>query len=251
MSSPVEAASRLQQEDQPRQDKSPEVCSRKSGFKAWLGRTEAAAIFVGSCLIAAYVVKERAYVSVQFAHFGPWGYPIAIVLLAIVASAPFSVTDALAIMNGAIFGPVGGSIVNALGILAAGVVGYLVARRTCALLEIDRRVEKLPPWVKRYKVGSFPFLVAVRVIPGIGGTIATQVAAAMRVPLYIHVGAMAAIAIPICTVLAIGGDSLAVFVDHRFTQPVGRYMRAHSHQLERMHLALPLTRHTSAEGKAP
>jgi uncharacterized membrane protein YdjX (TVP38/TMEM64 family) len=201
----------------------------------WLRKFEALFILIGSFALAAYVVRERASVTSELSHLGFWSYPLAILLLAVVASAPFSVTDALAVMNGVIFGPIGGSIVNAFGIILAALVGYRVALRTSALLELDRRIEQLPGWIRRFRVGSFAFLVAVRIIPGIGGTIATQVAAAKRVPILIHVAAMAAIAVPICTALAIGGDTLAIFVQHHFTEPVGRYMHTHRPHLRHFH----------------
>ncbi len=143
---------------------------------------------------------------------GPWAYPLAIFVFAIVASAPFSVTDALAIMNGVIFGPALGSVVNALGLILEAMIGYGIAKRTSHLLEIDRQIERLPHWIKRFRVGSPAFLVAVRIIPGLGGTLATQTAAAFRVPLFVHVWTMCAIAVPICTVLAIFGDRASIAV---------------------------------------
>ncbi|MGH7748156.1 MAG: hypothetical protein ACREQ5_25860, partial [Candidatus Dormibacteria bacterium] len=63
------------------------------------------------------------------------------------------------------------------------------------------------------------FLVAVRILPGIGGTIATQTAAAMRVPLPVHIVTMSVVAVPICTVLAIFGDG--------FSNELIAYYRAH------------------------
>jgi hypothetical protein len=71
----------------------------------------------------------------------------------------------------------------------------------------------------------------VRIIPGLGGTLATQVAAAFKVPMFVHVWTMSAIAIPICTVLAIFGD--------RASEAVHTYYEAH-----RPHLHMPFHRHT-------
>jgi len=92
-------------------------------------------------------------------------------------------------------------------------IGYLVALRTSKLLDIDRTVERLPKWIRHFKVGSPMFLIIVRIIPGLGGTIATQTAAALRVPIWRQIYTMSAIAIPICTALAVGGDALADYVD--------------------------------------
>ena len=61
--------------------------------------------------------------------------------------------------------------------------------------------DRLPPWVKRFPVGSPAFLIAVRVIPGFGGTVATATAATFRVPMWVHVWTMCAIAVPICALL--------------------------------------------------
>jgi uncharacterized membrane protein YdjX (TVP38/TMEM64 family) len=172
-------------------------------------RAEAVGIFLGSFLVAAIVVREKAAVEALLASIGLLAYPLAILVFALVASAPFSVTDALAVMNGVIFGPLWGSVVNAVGIVCAAIIGYVVALRTSRLLDLEVQLQRLPTWVKRYKIGSPMFLIVVRIIPGLGGTIATQTAAAMRVPLLTHILTMSAIAIPICTALAIFGDSIS------------------------------------------
>jgi len=198
-----------------------------SRIALWARRLEILFFFFGALLLAAYVVRERIFVAHELSRVGIFAYPLAILLFAIIASAPFSVTDALAVMNGVLFGPVGGTVINTLGIVAAAVVGYGIARRTCVALDIDRRTASLPAWVRRYRVGSFPFLLAVRILPGIGGTIATQIAAALRVPIFIHIAAMATIAVPICTVLAIGGDRLADAFEQRVTEPVRHYVATH------------------------
>jgi uncharacterized membrane protein YdjX (TVP38/TMEM64 family) len=193
-------------------------------------RAEAFAVIIVSFVLAAFVIRFKWHIQHDLAAIGPLAYPLAILIFTIVASAPFSVTDALAIMNGVLFGPLWGSVVNAIGIVCAAMVGYQVARRTCRLLDLDRQVARLPGWVKRFRIGSPAFLLAVRVFPGIGGTLATQVAAAFRVPMWVHVWTMAAIAIPICTLLAIFGDRVAVAVHDYYIAH-----RPHVH----MHLRLP------------
>ena len=190
-------------------------------------KLEALFLFVGSFLLAAFVVKERALVESHLAALGPLALPLAILFFTVVASAPFSVTDALAIMNGVLFGPLWGSIVNGVGIVLAAIVGYLVARRTAGLLDLEQRIEKLPMWVRRFPVGSPAFLLSVRVIPGLGGTLATNVAAAFRVPVVVHVWTMSLIAIPLCSLLAIFGDRVAIFMNERVAAPVHRYVEKH------------------------
>jgi uncharacterized membrane protein YdjX (TVP38/TMEM64 family) len=178
-------------------------------------------VFLTSFALAACVIKFKVHVEAFLSTIGPWvAYPLAIVIFTVVASAPFSVTDALAIMNGVIFGPLWGSLVNAFGLVFAALAGYGIARRTSHLLDLDQNIQKLPAWVRRFKVGSPAFLITLRIIPGLGGTMATQIAAAFRVPVFVHVWTMCAIAIPICTILAIFGDRAsyavhAYYMEHR------------------------------------
>ncbi len=183
-----------------------------------LKRISALALLAASFALAGFVIAQQPHVEHLLRSLGPFAALLAIIVFAIVASAPFSVTDALAIMNGAIFGPLEGSIINAIGLVFAALMGYGLNRHASKMLDLDAYLERLPHWVKRFPVGSPAFLVSVRVIPGFGGTIATASAAAFRVPVWVHVWTMCAIAVPICTVLAIFGDRVTVVVhqvEHR------------------------------------
>jgi uncharacterized membrane protein YdjX (TVP38/TMEM64 family) len=196
-----------------------------------LRRLEAVGILVASFALAAFVVSHRPWVEQALIQLGPFAMPLAVIVFAVVASAPFSVTDALAIMNGVLFGPVWGSIINAIGLVLAAIIGYLIALRTSAAFDVKENVERLPAWARHFKIGSPMFLIAVRIIPGLGGTIATQTAAALRVPIIRQVYTMCAIAIPICTVLAIFGNAASVYADDMYQRhvagPVQRTMEKH------------------------
>jgi len=163
-------------------------------------------------------------------------YPIAIAVFALVASAPFSVTDAIAIMNGSLFGPLWGSIVNAIGLVFAAILGYYVNKHASHLLDLEKTLERLPAWAKRFRIGSPAFLLSVRVIPGLGGTLATSVAATFKVPLFVHVWTMCAIAIPICTLLAIFGDRVTAFIHESEHKVVTRSREFYErHKFHRRH----------------
>lgn len=193
----------------------------------WTRRIEAILILGVSFGLAAVVVSHRSWVEHFLVQLGWLAIPLAVVVFAVVASAPFSVTDALAIMNGVLFGPVWGSIVNAVGLVLAAVIGYVIALRTSAAFDVKKNVERLPAWARRFQIGSPMFLIVVRIIPGLGGTIATQTAAALRVPLFRQVYTMCAVAIPICTVLAVFGNAASEYVDVHFGTPAHVFMERH------------------------
>jgi uncharacterized membrane protein YdjX (TVP38/TMEM64 family) len=177
-----------------------------------LKRIAGLAMLAASFTLAFLVIRYQPHVEHEIRSLGILAYPLAIAFFAVVASAPFSVTDALAIMNGAIFGPLWGSIINAIGLVLAALLGYWINRHASHMLDLDSYLRRLPSWVKRFPVGSPGFLMSVRIIPGFGGTVATASAAAFRIPVWVHVWTMCAIAVPICTVLAIFGDRVTVFL---------------------------------------
>ncbi len=183
-------------------------------------------MLVFSFAVAALVIRYQPEVEHYIRSIGFFAIPLAGLIFVAVASAPFSATDALAIMNGALFGPIWGSVINAVGIVFAAMVGYWINRRASHLLDLDAALERLPHWVKRFKVGSPAFLVAVRIIPGFGGTMATATAAAFRVPLWVQVWTMSVIAIPICVLLAIFGDRVTGVV-HGYEHRVHLFTERH------------------------
>jgi uncharacterized membrane protein YdjX (TVP38/TMEM64 family) len=190
-------------------------------------RVEAVGILLASFALAAVVVSHRSWVEQVLAQLGPFAMPLAVLVFAVVASAPFSVTDALAIMNGVLFGPVWGSVVNAVGLVLAAIIGYVVALRTSSAFDVKKNVERLPAWARRFKIGSPMFLIVVRIIPGLGGTIATQTAAALRVPIFRQIYTMCVVAVPICTVLAVFGHAASDYIEAHVVEPTSAFAEKH------------------------
>jgi uncharacterized membrane protein YdjX (TVP38/TMEM64 family) len=198
-------------------------------------------LLVASFLLAAFVIRFQPRVAHMISTVGPAAYPLAVLVFGVVASAPFSMTDALAIMNGAIFGPVNGSLVNAVGLVFGALGGYWLNRHASHLFDLDSYLHRLPGWVKRFPVGSPLFLMTVRIIPGFGGTVATASAATFRVPVWRHVWTMCAVAIPLCTLLAIFGDRVTIAV-HEYEYRAHVYWEQHHphFHFHRRHIATPV-----------
>jgi uncharacterized membrane protein YdjX (TVP38/TMEM64 family) len=185
------------------------------------------AIYAASFGVAAFVVADKHAIDAILNGAGFATIPLSVVLFAVVASAPFSVTDALAVSNGVLFGPWIGAAVNAAGLVLAAILGYAIARRTSKLWALEEELAKLPAWTRRFEVGSPLFLIIVRAIPGIGGTIATQTAAALRVSLFRQIYTMCAVTVPICTALAFGGHAISTYVTQNIVVPAQHYAQHH------------------------
>ena len=201
-----------------------------------LARISGIVLFAFSFALAAFVVANKHAVDSLLHAAGIGAYPLAIAIFTLVASAPFSVTDALAVSNGVLFGPWLGSLINAIGLVLASMLSYVIARRTSKLLAVDSQIERLPAWVLRFQVGSPLFLIFVRVIPGVGGTLATQIAAAFRVPLLRHMLTFCAVTVPFCTLLAFGGNAISAYVEHKIIGPAEHYAKTH-------HVSFPQRHH--------
>ncbi len=107
--------------------------------------------------------------------------------------------------------------------------------RTSDAFDVKAQVERLPGWTRRFAIGSPMFLICVRIIPGLGGTIATQTAAALRVPIFRQIYTMCAIAVPVCTALAIGGDWLSLQIEMHIVAPAQHYAEKHHIHMPRRH----------------
>jgi uncharacterized membrane protein YdjX (TVP38/TMEM64 family) len=100
-------------------------------------------LLVASFALAYLVIRYQPMVEHKIRAIGPLAYPLAIAVFALVASAPFSVTDALAVMNGAIFGPFGGSLVDAVGLVLAAMLGYSIFMRISIVCRRGLSVSRL------------------------------------------------------------------------------------------------------------
>ncbi len=182
-----------------------------------------------SVAFAAYIVADKDGVDRVLDAVGIFRIPLAIIIFAIVATVPFSVTDGLAVSNGVLFGPWLGAAINAAGIVIAAPLSYFVALRINKTFDVDRLIARLPSWARRFKAGSPAFLIVVRLIPGLGGTVASQIAAEYRVSLWRQMYTMYVVAIPLCALLAFGGDAVSSFVERTFIQPGEAFAAKHQH----------------------
>lgn len=113
------------------------------------------------------IVKDFGY----WVHgLGAWGYPLAVLLMTAVAIIPFP-AEVPAVMNGMLFGPVGGTIITWIGALLGAQISFELSRRFGRPL-----VERILPAGAMAKVDvavrtvSWPGLLTARLIPAVAFT---------------------------------------------------------------------------------
>jgi len=152
--------------------------------------------------LAYFAVHHRHVLQAWLIQAGPMGPLVSVAIYVLLVSSPFVSSDILALLNGAIFGFWEGALINCVGVMLGGVSTYLIARRTGEFLDIHEELERLPPWVKRLPVGSPLFLLALRMVPWVGGTIANNVAGFYKISIFRHLWTTAVIAIPVAVITA-------------------------------------------------
>lgn len=110
-----------------------------------------------------------------------WAAPIvAVTVLSMLVVVPGVPSDLFGVVNGALFGPIAGGLVNWVGALAGSAICYAIGRRLGEHPWVSGLIARLPQRM-RWGVGSLPFLLLVRYLPAVGGTTVNYTAGAMRV----------------------------------------------------------------------
>jgi uncharacterized membrane protein YdjX (TVP38/TMEM64 family) len=118
--------------------------------------------------------------------WGVWAPLVAFVVQTITTMTPIGAVF-IAVVNGMIFPLWLAITIN----ISSGVVGgigmYFVWRRGDHEFDIQRHIEKLPPWFHSLAGPSLGSLTLLRLIPWAGGGLADLIAGARRVPLWVQI----------------------------------------------------------------
>lgn len=162
--------------------------------------------------LAYFAVHHRQMLEVWLIEAGPLGPLISIAIYVGLISSPFVSSDIMALLNGAIFGFWEGALLNCIAVMLGGVSTYAIARHVGEYLDIHKDLERLPPWVKRLPVGSPLFLLSLRVVPWVGGTVANNVAGFYKISIFRHLWTTAVIALPVAIITAyLGWKAVGLF----------------------------------------
>lgn len=91
--------------------------------------------------------------------------PLAMVgIQSALAAAPFP-SELVALASAATYGWVIGSVITWAGWTIGSMIQYALARRSAADVGLDEKVERLPPWLRRFPIEHPVFLICVRWLP--------------------------------------------------------------------------------------
>lgn len=137
--------------------------------------------FIISLLLIVYVAKNLKDTEALIRSFGLAGPLISLALFTLLSATPIT-TDSLIVINGALFGPLWGSLLSWTGNNIAAVTEYYLGKSICAISGFDKNKYKLPFGLNKLPVDSFWFLVLGRAIPGYGGKIVSLTGGLCNVP---------------------------------------------------------------------
>ena len=108
--------------------------------------------------------------------------PLASVLIYGVLSVTPIPTDPLTVLNGALFGPIIGSLVSWMGNNLATVLEYYLGMGIHKLTDFEKVKAKLPLGIGKLPVDSVGFLFFGRLVPQVGGKIVSLMGGIYKVP---------------------------------------------------------------------
>lgn len=165
-------------------------------------------VLTAAAAIGVYAMLHEPEVHAWILRAGPTGPLLSIALYTLLASIPFLSSGAVALLNGMLFGFWWGATYSAIAIVLSGFTTYAFAERLAAGYGAEELRSKMSTWLRRLPFGSPAFLIALRAIPWLGGTLANNAAAIYEISFRRHFWTRLAVALPIAVVSAYVGWKL-------------------------------------------
>ncbi len=137
--------------------------------------------FLISLLLIFFVAKNIKNAEELIRSVGLVGPFVSLGLYTLLSFTPVT-TDSLTVINGALFGPLWGSLISWMGNNLAALTEYYLGKSICAISGFDKTRYKLPFGLSKLPVDSFWFLFFGRLIPGYGGKIVSITGGLCNVP---------------------------------------------------------------------
>jgi uncharacterized membrane protein YdjX (TVP38/TMEM64 family) len=154
-----------------------------------------------------YVAHNMEVISKFITSVGVFGPILSVVLYGVLSITPIP-TDPISVLNGALFGPVVGSLVSWMGNNIAAFIEYYLGMGIRNLTHFDKVKNKLPFGLGKLPVSSFGFLFFGRFVPQVGGKVVSLMGGMYKVPIKKYMWTAALSNIVGAILFALGGWSL-------------------------------------------
>ncbi len=130
-----------------------------------------------------------------------------ILLMGILSATPIP-TDPIVILNGAVFGPITGTLVSWMGNNLAAILEYFIGMGIGQITDFDKQRKKLPFGLGKFPADSVWFLIFARFVPSFGGKVVSIAGGVYHVPFWRYLWTAIVSNLFGSVLLALGGYSL-------------------------------------------
>ncbi len=172
--------------------------------QTWLILGITVIVSLGLVAYAAYYSNVITLVLHRLGFFGPL---LSIALYALLSASPIP-SDPLSLINGAVFGPIAGTIISWIGNMVAAMIEYFIGEKIADVADFEDKRKELPFGLDKFQADSTWFLIFGRFIPEFGGKIVSLVGGLYHVPLWRYVWTAAIATLLGSAIFALGGYGL-------------------------------------------
>jgi len=139
-------------------------------------------VFALSVVAVVYTSDHPAAIEAFVRQVGAFGPVLVVGLYAALGASPIP-SEALSLINGAVYGPVLGTALGFTGNMISALIEYWIGTRISSVADFEDRRQHLPLGLGRFPADSVWFLLFGRLVPGYGGKLVSVVGGIYRVPM--------------------------------------------------------------------
>ncbi len=157
-----------------------------------------------------YIARHQAAVSSALQTLGILGPIFSVLLYGLLAFSPIP-ADPLTLINGAVYGPIRGSLIAWIGMVTAAGVEYLVGGWIGDAADFEKKRQDLPFGLGNLPADSILFLLGGRMLTSVGSKIVSYLSGIYRVSLWRYFWTTALSTLLGAALFALGGAGLIRF----------------------------------------
>jgi uncharacterized membrane protein YdjX (TVP38/TMEM64 family) len=161
--------------------------------------------------LVVFIARNQATVKNFIQNLGAAGSLVSVLLYGILAVSPVP-ADPLALINGAIYGPIWGGLVTWVGMTLAALVEYFVGMRIGDAAEFEQKRTDLPFGLGNLPVDSIFFLLGGRFLTGAGSKAVSYLSGIYRISLWRYLWTASVSSLFGAFMFALGGAGLLNFL---------------------------------------